>query len=426
LAAAISAARAGAAVMVADRMDRVGKKLLASGNGRCNLSNVNISGANYHGAGAAPAFSIIERLGGNFITDYFKSVGVMTAVEDESRIYPRTFMASTVLNSLRSEASRLGVSELHGHEACDIAYRGGVFETKFINSNVIKSSRVILATGGKASSVHGSNGSGYALLQRFGHRLTAPVPALTQVCLSEPGIGGLKGVRIRAGLRLISLRDGGDADGETIYAETGEILFTDYGISGIPALNLSNRLTPHLNAGPLNSKAHVYDNEKVNIINGKRARLFVSIDLFPECGNSELSEFLGTFMHYRNDMAASDLFCGILHKNIASHIVGRALGIKAGGESNIRIKANSESIDKAVGTIKDWRHEITGVKGFDYAQVTYGGLAFDDFNVKTLESKKAKGIFAAGEVLDVAGDCGGYNLHWAWVSGYVAGASACV
>ena len=149
LVAAISAARSGAAVTIAERMPRVGKKLLATGNGRCNLSNNSLNINNYHGAGAKPAFSIVSKYGGSFIIDFFKSIGVLTAVEDQSRLYPRTFSSATVLNALRAEAARLGVAEMLSHEAASIGIKGGAFETKFHGAPPFISDKVIVAAGAK-------------------------------------------------------------------------------------------------------------------------------------------------------------------------------------------------------------------------------------------------------------------------------------
>ena len=455
LAAAISATRAGASVIVADRMDRVGKKLLASGNGRCNLSNAFIGAANYHGAGAVPALSILGKYEDGFIRDFFRSVGVLTVYDGESRLYPGTYSSATVLNALRCEAARLGVVEAASCKAVSISRAGGVFETRFRSVGVrartlldalsgaagprfsknaalidgrpaddpaenasaggvreqlaFISDRVIVAAGGMSAPSLGSDGSGYGLLTALGHRLIAPAPALAQLCLSAGSVRGLKGVRAQAGIALYRASDIRLPDAAPLYRETGELLFTDYGISGIPALNLSCRLAPYINGKAKPDKA-----VRPFLCPG----FIISIDLFPEYSAEEIAGFLADRLEQWPLLPEAELLCGILHKQIAARVTETVIN---------KDQKNGPApgyASRLASALKDWRHGLDGVMGFDNSQVTYGGLSFGDFYEATLESRIEKGLYAAGEILDVAGECGGYNLHWAFVSGYHAGKCA--
>ena len=402
LTAAIAAARAGADVSIAERMDRTGKKLLASGNGRCNLSNISLAARNYHGPGAEAAYSIISQYGLDFVTSFFESVGILTSIEDRSRVYPSTFSSSTVLNALRSEAARLGVIEMCSCEALSVKPINGEFHTFFRDAPVFISDRVIVAAGGKASPFLGSDGSGYGLLTALGHGMVPPAPALAPLRLAVPEIRGLKGVRVRAGLTLFA------RGGDIIYRETGELIFSDYGVSGIPALNASCHIARH--AG------------------GERpAGFFLAFDLYPERTEKELCGFINNRLLRNPPIPPFDILNGMAHKQIAALVMKRAAAACDNPLSCAPGRASDHNMEYAgrlAGALKDWRISINGVGGFENAQVTYGGLSFADFNADTLESNLVKGLYAAGEILDATGDCGGYNLHWAWASGYLAGIGA--
>jgi predicted flavoprotein YhiN len=396
---------------------------------------------------------------------------------------------------------------LCGHEAISIRKKGDAFSTAFGKSSkstrTFVSDRVVVSAGGKASPFLGSDGSGYRLLQDLGHSLIAPAPALTQLCLAAPGIRGLKGVRVRAGIKLLSSSTSEHAaernEYKIRYSEAGELLFTEYGVSGIPALNMSNRLAPFLDlaTGPPDAKKGgaernrkrsgagnvdiAYKNgENVQISNGGainaarkaggktvggaifringqlRTRYVISIDLFPHFSHSELTGFILKQLNKRPAAPYDEILCGIAHKNIAALIIkyaqmgndsdkqsrdsssnrgsgsgcysdsGSSSGSGSGCYNGIgRDPANNGAAAARLSSaMKDWRLVPIGVKGFENAQCTYGGMSFDDFYIDTLESKIVKGLFAAGEILDTAGDCGGYNLHWAWLSGFIAGTGA--
>jgi predicted flavoprotein YhiN len=489
MAAAIAAARSGARVALAERMDRVGRKLLATGSGRCNLSNMSIEPARYHGSDVGAALGVLEAHGREFAGDFFGGLGVLTAADREGRVYPKTHMASTVLDALRAEMAFLGVRELVNCAVSSLAARGGRFRAGFAHGGRIDAARVIAAAGGKASAAFGSDGSGYALLEGFGHRLAPPAPALVQLRLGPGGAKGLKGLRACARASLVfdgngagdgkgagaavgaaagpdgrakgsaSARDAasgagaakGAKDAEpakgpdaaapcTVYGETGEVLFTDYGISGIPILNLSGYLAPYISRAAAGGAAAMPTGGGAGRSGAGQPSaplcppgFALYLDLFPELGAGELSELLRARIRARPGYSLEQILSGWLNRRIARAAIAGACAAWRGGRdaptacAPANAPASSlggRSVELAAAALKRWRHEITGTMGFSGAQATYGGLLLDGFSPGTLESRLAPGLYAAGEILDIVGDCGGYNLHWAWASGYAAGQAA--
>jgi predicted flavoprotein YhiN len=673
--AAIAAARCGARVLLAERMGRVGSKLLATGGGRCNLSNTSLNAARYHGGRVSGAFSLLETYGHAFAAEYFESLGVLTATEDGGRVYPRTFQASTVLDALRAELVFLGVAELTNCRAVSVESRDGAFFTSFESAPSVVSKKVIIASGGSASKALGSDGSGYALLAKFGHRLIAPAPTLTQIRLGKGGVGGLKGIRANARVKLVRHMDGrmaetveastaktaeastaetaeastaktaeastaktadcdaaesagsraaGSDDAHTaetaggggaaetadsyaargaggraagnadcgmkkraagnavkpaagnagqclaerarenervIYEEAGEILFTDYGVSGIPILNVSGYIAPYLSerglygglarreaglgdglarraghsGGGLARRAgasHVTNAGKgsaaservrcdIRAVAAERGELppkgeknaqlpmtfaeanstwqpwagteggalpfTLVIDMFPEFDALELQKFLFRRIAAHSSYGMAQILSGLLNKRLIRPILAgagvhsasagnpmpalahriarqrarpavpapaweaapapapapgreaaptsarenapapRREAVSAAARDIMSVPASElpePLVEQIADAMKNWRIPINGVMGFDSAQATYGGLSTDDFHIGTLESRIAPGLYAAGEILDMAGDCGGYNLQWAWASGYAAGMGA--
>ena len=414
--AAIAAARKGASVCVCDRMDRVGKKLLATGNGRCNLSNKDLYQGQsppeqYISNNLDVAASILSQYDWRFTLRFFESLGLFTATEENTRIYPRTYQASSVLDALRAEMAVLDVVERCSAEALEILRTEAGFTTKIAESvptgagsaakapgktrfDCIQSEKVILAAGGCAFPSLGSNGSGYALLKKYGHRLITPTPGLVQLRLEPDGARGLKGVRIDAKITLTR------NDGTNLYQETGELIFSDSGVSGIPVLNASLRLPPLLE---------------------KKQPCWLKIDLLPEYNNNIILEIFNNRRLAHANRPMESLLSGLLHKKLTFPVLRSAQIAHA--HRNIGGLSDQE-LHRLLPILKGWRHKINGTAGFDQAQITKGGLSLGEFDRATLESQKIPGVFAAGEILDVAAFCGGYNLQWAWASGFLAGSAA--
>lgn len=373
LVAAITAAKNGAQVTLMERMDRVGKKIMATGNGRCNLANTELHLSHYRGDKEFIS-SVFQRVGLEEILEFFRQIGLLVRIE-QGRIYPLSNHASAVLDVLRYEAERQGVKVLTEFEVKSVRPRSeglvilGKRETLVFD-------KLIVATGGKASPAHGSNGSGYDIFASLGHHTTKLYPGLVGLRCPSEQMKGLRGVRTFAKATLL-------LDGEEYYSETGEIQFNDSGLSGIPILNCSSLVTSY------------------------KGNAEISLDLLPDEKN--VLELLQT-----RDRKL--LFTGMFHKQIAQSLCDRTW-----------VPLNSiQAVDlpSLAKEIKGMKFTVMGTLPWDNAQVTVGGLKTKEFQTGTLESLLLPNLYAAGEILNVDGDCGGYNLMWAWASGIVAGQEA--
>lgn len=394
LAAAIEAARAfrqagvPGQVTVLERLPRVGKKLLATGNGRCNLTNRFASPPDYFEAAdfvrpALKRFSVDDTL------SFFASMGLLCEEEEEGRIYPMSRQAASVLDVLRFEAERLGVV-FH----CDSRVES-VQKTRdkprFVINGSICADAVILACGGKASPQHGSDGSGYALLRALQIPVAEVFPSLVQITADPKRVKSLKGMRVHA---VISLYEGK----KRISSQRGEIQFTEFGLSGIAAMQLSRFVSRE-----------------------KQRQMEASLDLLPAFSSGEVADYLAARVRQNPALAAEHLLAGILPKR-----VGQVLLKQAGVEPLSRPIGSLRGAEIAAisDLLKDWRFSVTGTRGFSAAQVTMGGAQRSAFDPESMEALSTPGFYAAGEVLDVDAGCGGFNLQWAWSSGRLAGESA--
>ncbi len=380
LAAAIEAARLGAAVTVMEKLDRVGKKILATGNGRCNLLNLHALPADYND----PAFvgRVFAQYGVESDLCFFRSMGLLTTADAEGRVYPRSGAASSVLDVLRLECARLGVRFVCGEPASSIRRENDAF----LVNKTVRARAVIVACGCKASPTHGTDGSGYRLLEAFGHTCTALRPALVQLRTDPDFVRGLKGLRASVALTLKT------SDGET-HGSSGEALFTDYGLSGIAAMELSRYAS---DGGTL------------------------FIDFLPDMDEAQAQAFLREAKARGTDAPIEQLLLGALHSRIGQAALRETLHRKLTASCDTLTDDELQTLAKA---LKAFPLTVRGTKGFADAQVTAGGLDVTEFT-DTLGSKRAPGLFACGEILNIDGRCGGYNLTFAWSSGRLAGRSA--
>ena len=384
LAAAIAAAECGDRVTVLERMDRVGKKILATGNGRCNLMN---TGEWRFPGGSALACAVLDRCGVVEQTRFWEQVGLRMRQEDGGRVYPVSGMASTVLDALRFSAEALGVEIMTGVNV------SGVFKarhgwTVMAGEDKWKAERVIVAGGGCAQPKLGSDGSAWPLLTALGHQLIEAKPALTQIVTDTTPIKGLSGVRVRTSVAITN----GNVEK---YAESGELLFADYGVTGVCVMQCARY-------------AALGDTLHINLIRA------MGIDSADEM-RKELHRRRGAW----GLRPQSDLLTGLCVPKLAQAIF-QAAGLQYGQRFTCG-ELSPAVVDRLVAAAEDFKLNIRGVKGFDSAQVTAGGIAIESFNSETMESLLAPGIHAAGEVLDVDGDCGGFNLMFAFGSGILAG-----
>lgn len=383
-----------AAVTVYEKLAEPGKKILATGNGRCNLSNRDIDVCRYSGDPAL-AQRVLDTFGAKEAMRFFDSLGLLTTEED-GRIYPLSMSAASVRSVLVNEANRLGVVFQTGVKvsAVEVSENGrteapaGISGRRFTVNKEYDADYVVLASGGKAAAQFGTDGDGYRILKSLGVRYSPISPALVQMTTAGKKASRLKGVRVRGDLVL--RHENGAAAGR----ETGEILFTDYGLSGIAVMQLSG----------------------LAAVMCKTEKPAAEIDLCPALTTEEIRLFLEDRRHYSAERPLAELTVGMLHEK-----VGREVILDAGAEPGMTAgDASEETLNRMARAVKHFRFSVTGTKGFRDAQVTHGGVPASELREESLESRSVPGLFFCGELLDVDGLCGGYNLHFAWGSGLLA------
>ncbi len=372
IAAAIYASRTGADVVILEKNARIGRKILSTGNGRCNFTNIGADIKNYNSDFVSNA---LERFPPKAVIQFFEEIGLLAKTEDEGRVYPLCGQASAVLDVLRAELERLGVKVQTDFDVKDIKATENGFQVVSKSGEKCCAKRVIVATGGNAAPKTGSTGGGYWLLKKLGHTVTTLTPALVQIKTSK----SIQGVRAYGRVTL--------EDGKT---DVGEIQFTGYGLSGIPVFGLAKYAKPG---------------------DG------IFVDLLPDYDEQEVLEILKK----RPSQKMETYLVGILNKALGQMLLKECEISPLSRESD---SLTDSEIIRIVKTIKNWRFDITGVMPWDNAQVTSGGVELGEINPETMESRIVKNLYVTGELLDIDGDCGGYNLQWAWASGFVAGSEA--
>jgi len=393
LTAAISAARkiaenkTCANITVYEANSRVGKKILVTGNGRCNFTNDNIEINNFRGESDF-AFSVYQKFDNHETKNFFRSLGLLAKSDAAGRVYPMSSQASAVLDCLRYEADRLGVNILTDTKITSLKHTSD----GFLLNEKFKADKCIIATGGKAAPVHGSDGSGFDLLDSLNLEHTALFPALTPiVCENYPK--SLKGIRSQG---KISLK----CSGKLLTVDTGEIQYTDYGLSGIVSMQVSRFAA--------------------DAVNKNIGDVYAVVDSCPSMSYDELKIELLDIIKYNPSMPAEMLLAGIIPKRLGIFFLTE-VSISPTREIG---KLHSAVIDKLIYVVKGKKYRISGVKGFSDAQTTAGGIKACEINAETMETIKIPGLYVCGEIVDVDGECGGYNLQWAWSSGAVAGISS--
>lgn len=386
--AAISAKNHGADVTLIERNNRVGKKILATGNGRCNYTNVNLTIENYHGNNPKFAYSCLSQFGVEKTLEFFERLGITPTIEDDGRVFPLSLQSSSVLDVLRFELEELGIELLTDAFVTDIR-KNKKFKLMLEDGRQIYGDRVIIATGGKAAPNTGSDGNGYKLAERLGHSIVDIFPGLVQLKLEGDIFKQVSGVKL-PGVAGLYLED------RLIKQDRGDILFTNYGISGPPILQLSRTALKYLK-------------------DGKDIELKVSI--IHDRTEGELYDYLVFRFGFMAKKTIERGLIGLINKRLILPILKE---VKIDKNKKIAHLSKDE-VGRLAKILTDWRFKITGSKSFKDAQVTAGGVDTDEINSSTMESKLVKGLYFAGEIVDIDGDCGGFNLQWAWSSGYIAG-----
>lgn len=391
LCAAIEAARTSggqAEITIYESLGRCGKKILATGNGRCNLANTDTDLAHYHGDVQLVA-SVFAQISPQAALDFFKDLGLFLRSDAAGRVYPLSNQASAVLDALRFEVDRRHIQVLTEQKITDIRRQNN----KWLLNGNFTADCVVLACGGKAAPIHGSDGTGYVLAQQLGVGIEKPLPALTPL-IADNFTKALKGIRAEGSITV-------KCGGKVLAHSAGEIQYTDYGISGIPAMQVSGAVARYLAS-----------NEK--------APCQVIIDRAPGIPAEELTAFIERAKKERPTLLCEDLLTGMMPKR---------LGVTVLTDVSLQPQKpltaiNAGVIPTLVNCIKNKKYKISSVCGFSDAQVTAGGIPACEINGQTLELLHAENVFVCGELVNTDGDCGGYNLLWAWNSGRLAGANA--
>ncbi len=376
-----------AQVTILERNPRIGKKLLVTGNGRCNYTNILAGKDDYnHPDFVIPALDVFSP---KQTVAFFEKLGIYPKIESEGKTFPLSEQASSFLDVALYELDRLGVEVITDSYVQSILKTKTGFNIYLKDDSKYEADKVIITTGGKAMPRSGSEGSGYVLAETLGHSVTSVFPALTKLKLESPYLKQLDGVKFSGTVELL-------LDDIAIQKESGDILFTKYGISGPAILQLSRKA----NELCLNGKQPFI---KVIIIN----------DLDVQAIRSRMDASLEKPIDFS--------LVGLINKRLISAILKEAGVIKQNAKLDSLTKAE---IEKIIQFLFDWRFEVKGSMGFDDAQVTAGGVNVQEIDPHTMESKLIFGLYFAGEVVDIDAKCGGYNLQWAWSSGYLAGISA--
>lgn len=383
-----------ASVAILEKGPRVGKKLSVTGNGTCNLTNLRADSSHYHGADPAFVLPALAAFPPAEACSFFSSIGVECCEREEGRVYPLCLQASAVLDCLRTEARALGAEECCATEVSAIRPIDGAFRMKLAQTELC-ARKVVVAVGGAAAPAQGGSASGYGLLTALGHTKTPLFPSIVQLTTDTAYVRAVSGVRIDGGVSL-------SLDGRRLGSAQGDVLFTEYGLSGPAVMQLSRF------AG---------DWERT-----KRGAMSAHLDLLPTIAPDDLRLLLAGRRHLPGRLL-EDYLTGLVQKRLGQTVL-RAAGI--GPLSRPADSLTSREVACVAAMLKDWPISVTGTRGMGGAQVTAGGISTAETDPRTMESRKAPGLFLAGEVLDIDGDCGGYNLHWAWASAHAAASGVCL
>lgn len=389
LVAGIFAARGGHKVTILEHKDKIGKKILATGNGKCNYTNLVQLPECYRSNNPSFPMKVIPAFGVHETMDFFRQLGIYPK-EREGYVYPNSEQAASIVQVLAMELKQLKVTVcLEVHVEHILKYKNSFKLTT--NKGDFTGDQVILAAGGCASPNHGSDGSGYSLAKELGHKIIKPLPALVQLKSKENYFKTLAGVRTEAYIKLC-------VNDKLAAEEKGELLIANYGVSGIPIFQLSRFAAKAL------SERKVVD---------------LKIDFLPSLTWKDTFELITERMKSNPKKTAEESLVGLFNNK---------LGFVMLKEAGIDPTLNCETIIKnkvtdLVNQIKEWKIPITDTNSFEQAQVSAGGVDTAEITPSTMESKLVKGLYLTGELVDVDGTCGGYNLQWAWTTGAVAGMS---
>lgn len=373
-----------ATVRILESQPRVGKKLALTGNGRCNITNNNIHISRYHGNDVEFCRSALEKYNIDFTERFFESIGVEFASEGD-KVYPASFQASSVVDCLRFAADELGIithleTAVTNIQTTKSGYKVICGQMSFLALNVIIATGLL--SGGDRL---GCDGKMLEILKKAGFKTVKLAPAIVQIKTETDVVKQLKGVKTYANATLL-------ADGKKLRTDFGEVLFTDYGLSGPPILQISRGVSV------------------------SKSQCEVSLDIVPEIDFITLEEKLNVRLKELSHRNLDEFFTGMLQKRIGQVLL-KTIGCRLSDKTET---LDTQKIKKLAHLMKNWKFKVLGTTGFLNSQVTAGGLSTDEFFNTTMECKTAEGLYCIGEILDIDGDCGGFNLQWAWSSAFCA------
>ena len=373
-------------IVLLERQARVGRKLQATGNGRCNLSNIHAGEGGYHGNAPEFVHPAISSFDPADTLRWFASLGLFTVTEDSGKVYPYSDQANSVVDVLRLALIKENITLKTGYEVTKIQRTDNGFQITN-GEESINCDKVIVACGGLAGSKLGGTMAGYKLLAKLGHRSTKLRPSLVQIKSSWPELPSLKGVRTNCHVEILH-------NGQCYAQSTGELQLTEHGISGPVIFEISRDVC------------------------AERGKWTAKLDFLPHIWAENLE---GELQRRRStNLPMEELLTGILHNRLG-RVLTKTAGIKGKQFAN---QISNAELREVISCVKGLEIDLTEPLGMDSAQVTAGGVLTDGFDSATMESKLVPGLYACGEVLDIDGDCGGYNLQWAWSSGRMAGLHA--
>ncbi len=377
-------------IVIVEQCERVGRKLLATGNGRCNLTNRLADETHYYGDQKKMIAGILKRFSVEETLSFFETLGVASIETTKGKIYPRSFQASSVLDAMREACNEHGIMIRTETSLKAIKQNKNKYRLEFADQDILEASAVLMAAGGQASPKLGSDGSGLKIMKNLGYKITPCYPVMVQMKTETEFIRSLKGIKFEGD---VSLWQGTHC----IANQSGEVLFTEYGLSGSPIFELS------VMAGDIWRR-------------DKNANLDLKLNFLPEMSREELEIELMMRASYLSTRSLESYFCGLINKRIGLSILKKTGVLPLSRKCSEISKEEFQLLAKECQAFSLQAFENMS---FAQAQAMAGGVSLAEFK-ETLESKRHAGLFAAGEVLDVVGDCGGYNLQWAWSSAMVA------
>lgn len=377
-------------VAILEQLSRVGKKLITTGNGRCNITNAQIALERYHGQDVSFAEYTLQAYDNNYTADFFSRLGIVFTYDEKGRAYPYSLQASSVVDALRFSLDEYGVDAFVDTAVLSYKKQKNSFAVK-TNNGDFGATNLVIATGLYSGGQKlGSNGSMLNILKKSGYKTVKTTPAIVQIKTETDIVKSLKGIKVNAEAKLV-------IDGNTARTDFGEVLFCDYGLSGPPIMQISR---------------------EVEQMQGNKQ---IVLDLMPEYNFTDICSLLQNRISSLHSRNLDEFLSGMLNKRVGQAVV-KMCGLKLNDSVSV---IKSADIKKIASVIKNMKFNVTGTTGFDNSQVTAGGLNTLQFDPKTMMSKSEKGLYCIGEILDIDGDCGGFNLQWAWSSAFCAANAVC-